>query len=119
MASIKVKQVIAGQPITRSGSRCTEECDIENHHTHVYCKMCKRNLFYGTVVHDCLFGFDIGKHHPDMNPRYLVNTPWWTEPLEIQQENLLHYLECFKRRYHSLPVYPPRFSLDPVIVDFD
>ena len=96
--------------------------DIENHHIHTYCKNCKRNLPnlpYGTVVHDCTFGFGVGMIHPEMNPIYLVNTPWWTEPLAVQQENLLHYLQCFERLYNFLPVYPPRFSLDPVIVDLD
>ncbi|CAB4446864.1 unnamed protein product [Rhizophagus irregularis] len=29
--------------------------------------------------------------HPDMNPEYLINQPWWTEPIDIQLEN--HYFD--------------------------
>ncbi|GBC49993.2 retroviral-like aspartic protease 1 [Rhizophagus irregularis DAOM 181602=DAOM 197198] len=32
LENIKIKQVIAGQPINHGGSRCTMECDTENHH---------------------------------------------------------------------------------------
>src|SRR5688572_8656289 len=42
--NIKVKQVITNQLITKGGSKCTDFCDIENHHIHMYCKVCKRNL---------------------------------------------------------------------------
>jgi hypothetical protein len=42
--NLKIKNVVANQPINRGGSRCTDACDIENHHTHRYCKACKRNL---------------------------------------------------------------------------
>ena len=33
--NIRIKQVIAGLPITHGGSRCTIECDTENHHVHI------------------------------------------------------------------------------------
>jgi hypothetical protein len=29
------------------------------------------------VIHDCIIGHEPGKVHPDMNPNYLVNEPWW------------------------------------------
>ncbi|GBC39113.2 retroviral-like aspartic protease 1 [Rhizophagus irregularis DAOM 181602=DAOM 197198] len=32
LENIKIKQVIAGQQINHGGSRCTMECDTENHH---------------------------------------------------------------------------------------
>jgi hypothetical protein len=67
-----MKNVIAGQPIIRGGSHCTNACDIENHHTHTYCKACKRNLPYGTIVHNCIIGFELGKTRPGMDPAYLV-----------------------------------------------
>jgi len=85
--NIKVKQVIANQPITKGGSKCTDFCDIENHHIHTYCKACKHNLPYGIVLHDCIIGFERGKIHPDMNSNYLINDLWWTEPQLVQQEN--------------------------------
>ena len=82
--NIKVKQVIAGQPITSGGSRCTWECDSENHHVHTYCKLCKRNLPYGIVQHDCIFGLAPGQIYLDMNPDYLYNEVWW----EVEEEIL-------------------------------
>ena len=36
--SIKIKQVITGQPINRGGSQCTFSYDTENYHIHTYCK---------------------------------------------------------------------------------
>ena len=87
------KQVIAGQPITRGGSKCTWECDTKNHHVHTYCKACKRNLPYGTTLHDCIIGFGgRGKIQPDMNPAYLVRVPWWKEPIKVQIENSIYFL---------------------------
>lgn len=90
---IRVRQVIAGQPITRGGSKCDDYCDIENHHVHTYCKACQRNLPYGTVVHNCKIGLEPGKIHPDMDPNYLVNRPWWTEPPRVQMENFCHFIK--------------------------
>jgi hypothetical protein len=86
--NIKIKQVIAGQPITKGGSQCTYSCDTENHHIHTYCKACKKNLLYGTITHDCIIGFGLGKIQPDMKPEYLVNDLWWDEPILVQHENL-------------------------------
>ena len=112
------KQVIAGQPITRGGSRCTWDCDTENHHVHTYCKACKRNLPYGTTLHDCVIGFTLGKIRPEMNPQYLVNAPWWKEPLAVQQENThSHYYELpyFNHTlYLSIPI-----PFDPLIAELD
>jgi hypothetical protein len=71
--NIKVKQVIANQPITKGGSQCTFACDTENHHLHTYCKLCKKNLHYGTVIHDCIIGYEHGKIQLDMDPNFLIN----------------------------------------------
>ena len=71
--NLKIKQVIAGQPITKGGSQCTFYCDTENYHTHTYCKACKKNLSYGTIIHNCIIGFGPEKIQPDMNPTYLYN----------------------------------------------
>ena len=30
--------------------------------------------------HGCKFGFEIGNIHPDMNPLYLINDVFWSEP---------------------------------------
>ena len=93
-ASIKESWVIANQPITRGGSRCTYGCDTENHHVHTYCKACKRNLLPGTIIHNCTIGLLPGQVHPDMNQNYLINNPWWDEPelvaVETQYYQNLH-----------------------------
>ena len=91
--NIKIKQVIANQPITKGGSQCTFACDTENHHIHTYCKMCKKNLHYGLVIHDCTIGFGRGKIQPDMDPGFLINNPWWNEPLAVRIENNVMYLQ--------------------------
>ena len=98
MANIKIKQVIAGQPITKGGSRCTFNCDIENHHVHTYCKACKQNLPYGRIVHDCVIGFSPGKIRPVMNPVYLANTPWWKEPEKVVTNNREHYAQHYYKQ---------------------
>ncbi|CAG8636928.1 15312_t:CDS:1, partial [Funneliformis mosseae] len=36
LENIKIKSVIANQPITKGGSQCTFACDVENHHIHTY-----------------------------------------------------------------------------------
>ena len=114
---IQIKQVIAGQPINRGGSRCTFECDIENHHIHTYCTMCKKNLPYGTILHDCIIGFTLGKIRPDMKPEFLVNQPWWEEPEGVKQTNLVHYLKCFLRLSYGLPPYT--ISTEPFVASLD
>ena len=91
--NIKVKQVIANQPITKGGSQCTFTCDTENHHIHTYCKMCKRNLPYGITIHDCTIGYGPELIQPDMNPSFLIDSPWWNEPLAVQIENNIFYLQ--------------------------
>jgi len=72
--NIVQKQVIAGQPIQREGSRCTFSCDIENHHIHNYCKACKTNLPYGTILYDCIIKFGNSKIQLNINLTFLVNT---------------------------------------------
>lgn len=109
-SQIKIKNVVANQPITRGGSKCTLFCDTENHHTHTYCTVCKRNLWYGTVFHDCEVGFAPGKKHPEMKPQYLVNAPWWTEPLTVQQHNNYIYLNFIQRQLVELPFYEQDIS---------
>ena len=117
LSNLKMKNVIAGQPIIRGGSHCTNTCDIENHHTHTYCKACKRNLPYGTIVHDCVIGFELGKTRPEMDPAYLVNVPWWSEPLAVQITNNTIHLKFLQRLLLNLPFYLN--DITPVIVDLD
>lgn len=71
------------------------DCDIENHHIHCYCKMCKRNLPYGTVYHNCIVGFRPGQIKPDMNPNYLINDPWWEEPLAVKKQDAIQKIQDF------------------------
>jgi hypothetical protein len=117
LENIKIKQVIAGQPINHGGSRCTMECDTENHHVHTYCTMCKKNLFYGTAIHDCIIGFTLGKIRPDMNPKFLINNQWWKEPQAVQLENNINYLKYIERLINDLPVH--KVSLEPFIANLD
>ena len=118
MGNIKIKQVIANQPISTGGSRCTFDCDIENHHIHTYCKACQRNLPYGTIVHDCVVGFSREKIRPPMDPCYLISTPWWKEPAAIQAKNShSHYYEIpyyVWTLYLSIPI-----PYDPIVIDLD
>ena len=79
LSNITVKQVIAGQPIRKGGSKCMEACYYRatvDHHIHTYCKTCKRNLFTGEVIHECKWGIESGEIHPEMDPHYLHNIPW-------------------------------------------
>ena len=120
LSNIVVKQVIAGQPIKKGGSKCTDACyygETVDHHTHTYCKCCKRNLFTDEVVHNCTWGIGPGELHPEMNPEYLVNVPWWPEPMKVQQENLyalLCYLECL---YNNLPFYEQDLTVEIAELD--
>lgn len=100
--NITIEQVIAFQPITKGGSRCTTNCDIENHHLHTYCRACERHLPYGTTVHNCIIGFTPGKIHPGMDPTYLINHPWWIEPLEVQIENHILYIQKLQQLLNDL-----------------
>jgi hypothetical protein len=120
LSNVVVKQVIAGQPITRGGSRCTDVCYYGmsvDHHTHTYCKLCKRNLFTDEIEHECIWGTMPGETHPEMDPRYLVNVPWWPEPMLVQQENLSALLCYLERLYNNLPFYEQ--NLDIEIADLD
>ncbi|CAG8759708.1 hypothetical protein GLOIN_2v1482001 [Rhizophagus irregularis DAOM 181602=DAOM 197198] len=87
------------------------ECDTENHHVHTYCTMCKKNLFYGTTIYDCIIGFTLGKIRPDMNPKFLINNQWWKEPQAVQLENNINYLKYIERLMNDLPVH--KISLLP------
>ena len=105
-----MKNVVANQPIRRGGSRCTEHCDTENHHVHMYCTLCKRNLHYGTVAHDCVFGMEKGQLHPDMKPEYLINKPWWKDPFLVQASRLIinpAYLLYLTSLYYNVPISTP------------
>ena len=95
--NIKIKQVIAGQPINSEGSRCNYSCDIENHHLHTYCKACKTNLPYNTVEHECIIGYKLGQIQPDMDPRYLDNQIWWNEPIEVKTQALETQMQVLHR----------------------
>ena len=120
LSNIVVKQVIAGQPIRRGGSRCTDSCyygETVDHHTHTYCKLCKRNLFADEVEHECTWGTMPGETHPEMDPRYLVNIPWWPEPMIVQQENLYALLCYLERLYNNLPFYEQDLEIEIAELD--
>ena len=79
LSNIVVKQVIAGQLIKREESKYTNAYyyrETVDHHTHIYYKCCKWNLFTDEVIHDCIWGIGPGKPHSEMNPECLINVPW-------------------------------------------
>jgi len=117
--NIKITQVIAGQPIQRGGNRCSDSCDTYNHHVHTYCKFCKRQLLFGQIQHECDWGFEVGNVHPGMNPMFVINVPWWTEPILVQQENLRAYIRFFERTLNNLPFYTQDITSEPKIVELD
>ena len=81
MTNIEYQWVIAEQPINRGKWECSMNCDTMNHHQHVYCKACERQIFPGTEFdHNCEFGLGLGKKKPDMNNEHLVNGIWWDQP---------------------------------------
>ena len=116
---IQVKQVIAGQPITRGGSKCDASCDIYNHHLHTYCKMCQKNLPYGTIVHDCKVGLEPGKIHPGMDPKALVNHQWWEEPPAIQMENFIFFTKQFINELRRIYTANYPFDDETLAADLD
>ena len=86
----------------------SSSCDTFNHHLHTYCKACKRNLANGTVLHDCIIGIGVGKIHPEMNPAYLINTPWWEEPCEHRREfndkNHINFIQQENKYYNQVEI---------------
>ena len=94
--NIRIRQVIAGQPYTRGNGQCDLSCDVENHHVHTYCTICKRNLPYGTTVHNNCY-FKNEERCFVMNPRVIINKIWWTEPSAVQIENNRIYLKYLQK----------------------
>ena len=117
--NLRTKQVIANQPIKKGGSKCTEACDIENHHQHTYCIQCRRNLPYDTLVHDCNMGYEVRKVRLRMDPAYIVNVPWWNEPVAVQIYNNYHHLRFLFRTILGLPFYAFNLSESVEIADLD
>ena len=120
LSNIVVKQVIASQPIKKGGSKCTDACyfgSTVDHHTHTYCKCCKCNLFTDEVVHNCTWEIGLGELHPEMNPEYLVNVPWWPELMKVQQENLYALLCYLERLYNNLPFYEQDLTVEIAELD--
>jgi hypothetical protein len=39
-------------------------------------------------MHECVRGIGPGKVKPEMNPKYLCNTPWWDEPEKVKDERI-------------------------------
>ena len=103
----------------KGGSRCTDACDIKNHHTHTYCTTCKRNLFQDTIVHNCTFGFGCGDIHPEMNPRFRVNIPWWREPLAVRNYNNYIYLRYLQSLLSGLSFYYQDVDTSKIIGELD
>ena len=113
--NIRIRQVIAGQPYNRGNGQCTFACDTENHHVHTYCCVgCKRNLLYGTTIHHCTLPTR-GEPRFVMNPTFLVNNPWWTEPLLVRLHNNYIYLRFLQRMLLGLPFY----TSEPTIAELD
>jgi len=43
--------------------------------------------------HDCTIGYGSGLIQPDMNPSFLIDSPWWRESFAVQVENNIFYLQ--------------------------
>ena len=86
---IRIRWVTANQPIQSGKWKCDQYCDTENHHLHSYCTVCKQQIYPGMEYnHGCKFGFGLGNIHPDMNPLYLINDVFWSEPeTNLQSED--------------------------------
>lgn len=94
--NIRIRQVIAGRPYTRGNGQCDFSCDTENHHIHTYCTICKRNLPYGTTIHNNCY-FKNEERCFVMNPKVIINKIWWTEPFAVQIENNRVYLKYLQK----------------------
>jgi hypothetical protein len=119
--NIKVKNVIANQPIRKGGSKCTSTCDMGNHHTHFYCKMCKTNLPYGRISHDCVIGFEPGKIRPEMISEFLINELWWKEPCLVQIEKYVspRYFNYLRHLYYNITLPFPIENTQDFIPELD
>ncbi|RGB42187.1 hypothetical protein C1646_751219 [Rhizophagus diaphanus] len=94
-----------------------EQMDFGNNHDDLEF-MCKKNLFYGTTIHDCIIEFTLGKIRPDsMNSEFLINYPWWNEPQAVQLKNNINYFKYIERLMNGLPVY--KISLESFIAKLD
>ena len=69
------------------------------------------------MVHNCTWEIGLGERHPDMDPKYLVNVPWWPEPMKVQQENLYALLCYLKRLYNNLPFYEQDLTVEIAELD--
>ena len=52
-----------------------------------------------------------------MDPKCLINTPWWKEPEAVQQENCIYYMRWLERLYNGFSIYPT--ILEPSVVELD
>ena len=50
---------------------------------------------------------------------FVINVPWWTEPILVQQENLRAYIRFFERTLNNLPFYAQDITSEPKIVELD
>src|SRR5438045_1683318 len=81
---IETRWVTANQPNKRGKWKCTNYCDVENHHVHTWCTICQRRIDHEERLnHNCRFGLGRGQLHPEMDPAYLYNDVFWTEPQNI------------------------------------
>jgi hypothetical protein len=79
--------VTANQPNRRGKWKCTDYCDMENHHVHTWCRICERKIDHEERLnHNCRFGLGIRKIHPEMDPEYLYNDVFWTEPQLVRDQ---------------------------------
>ena len=71
---IETRWVTANQLNRRGKWKCTDHCDVENHHVHTWCTICQRRIDHEKRLnHNCRFGLGRGQIHPEMNPAFLYN----------------------------------------------
>ena len=77
---IETRWVTANQPNKGGKWKCTNYCDVENHHVHIWCTICQRRIDHEERLnHNCRFGLGRGQLHPDMDPNHLYNDVFWEE----------------------------------------
>jgi len=99
---IETRWTIANQPTKRGKWKCDDYCDTENHHVHVWCKICQRRIDREERMnHNCRFGIGTGQVHPEMNPEHLFNDVFWTEP-QLANENIPERSEEYEKHLQHL-----------------
>src|SRR5436305_10201755 len=99
---IETRWVTANQPNKGEKWKCTNYCDVENHHVHIWCTICQRRIDHEERLnHNCHFGLGRGQLHPDMDPNHLYNDVFWEESFWAH-DNIPTETDEYKRHQEHL-----------------